>query len=145
MSGNDGVDSPAPAADGISTPTTVRRAVPDIAVDGDDAGASESSPGANSSAVSTPASTSSATHTPGGKSRVIPTQLKLTGNPDVQEEQVMTRHESFTSASLHTPHHMGAGGLGDSNRTRGGTLCETPHEIRSRSSGAEFVDDGVTE
>ncbi len=85
-----------------------------------------------SSASSTPA-TSSATSTPGGRSRVIPTQLNLTGDPDV----AMTRQESI-GASLHTPHHMG-----DNNRTRGGTLCETPHEIRSRSGG-EFVD-GETE
>jgi len=35
-----------------------------------------------------------------------------------------------TPQALHTPHLIN-GTNGRSNRVRGGTLCETPHEIRS--------------
>ena len=41
-------------------------------------------------------------------------------------------------ASLHTPHHMGGDEGSRRERVRGGTLCETPHEIRRDGAGATF-------
>eukprot|EP00750_Incisomonas_marina_P000862 INCI10669.1.p1 GENE.INCI10669.1~~INCI10669.1.p1 ORF type:complete len:136 (-),score=10.14 INCI10669.1:400-807(-) len=101
----------------VQTPATTSKSIPITPAGGSAAShRSASSSTAASSSQSSPAK---------------PPLLNLSGVEELGVEPSPDRH-GLGHASLHTPHHL-ADGRAARDRTRGVTLCETPHEIRQET------------